>query len=117
MLTIIGIVRNKLKIKSTVANANSVLAIQVEFGSFANYLWSIVNEYREDEHRGSCSRIPILASNDIRTISTPVSDALSKDMKKRGMSFCGTTIVYAYMQAVGLVNDHHSSCFRRLPAI
>ena len=102
-----------MKIKSAVANAKGVLVIQREFGSFANYLWKIVNEYREDEHRGGTERIPISSPDNSRIISTPVSDALSKDLKSRGMSFCGTTIAYAYMQAVGLVNDHELECFRR----
>lgn len=108
-----GIVRNRLKIKSTVSNAKSVLEIQTEFGSFANYLWKIVNENREDEHCGNQERIAILSPDSTRIVSTPVSDAISKDMKRRGMSFCGTTIIYAYMQAVGLVNDHSLECFRR----
>ncbi len=105
--------RNRLKIKATTSNANSVLAIQAEFGSLGNYLWKIVNENREDQHRGLNLRIPIMSPDDTRIISSPVSDALSKDLKKRGMSFCGTTIMYAYMQAVGLVNDHEFECFRR----
>ncbi|CAM9364831.1 unnamed protein product, partial [Ectocarpus fasciculatus] len=109
----IGIVRNRLKIRSAVANANVVIAIQNEYGSFATYLWSIVNANRIDKYRGTDKRVAILSPDNTRIISTDVSDALSKDLKKRGMSFVGTTIMYAYMQAVGLVNDHELTCFRR----
>lgn len=94
-------------------NAKAVLVIQKEFGSFANYLWATVNAHREDLYRGTNERVAIRAADNNRIISTPVSDALSKDLKKRGMSFVGTTIIYAYMQAVGLVNDHETDCFRR----
>ena len=94
-------------------NANVFMAIQKEFGSFAQYLWTIVNATRTDKYRGTDKRVAILSPNNTRIISTDVSDALSKDLKKRGMSFVGTTIMYAYMQAVGLVNDHELTCFRR----
>lgn len=100
-----GIVRNRLKIKATISNANCFLTIQQEFGSFCNYLWSfipdrkpIINEWK------SLAEIPA---------STPLSDAISKDMKKRGFKFFGTTICYAFLQAVGYVNDHVSDCFCR----
>ena len=98
-----GIVRNRLKIKSAIKNAKVFLGIQAEFGSFATYLWRfvdgrpIVNQWKEQ------SEVPV---------TTAISDALSKDLKKRGMSFVGSTIMYAYMQAVGLVNDHTIDCFR-----
>lgn len=97
-----GIIRNRLKIASAIKNAQAFIAIQQEFGSFSTYLWGFVNE-------------PIINSPlslaDIPASST-VSDTLSKDLKKRGCSFVGTTIMYAYMQSTGLVQDHITSCFR-----
>lgn len=98
-----GIIRNKLKIKSSIQNAKATLKIQEEFGSLDNYLWSFVN-YKQIDSRISEDN-PIIAT-------TPISDKLSKDLKKRGFSFVGSTIIYAFMQAVGMVNDHSISCFR-----
>lgn len=96
------VIRNRLKIFSVRKNAQVFLAIQKEFGSFDAYLWRFV---------GGKSKISLPKSlKDIAT-STPESDAISKDLKKRGMSFVGSTIIYAYMQAVGLVNDHMADCF------
>ena len=98
-----GIVRNRLKIASTVQNARVFLEIQKEFGSFDRYIWQfvggkpIVNQWRSGE------RIPA---------ATAQSDAMSKDLKKRGFNFVGSTICYAFMQAVGMVNDHAADCFR-----
>ena len=98
-----GIVRNKLKIHSAIRNAKAFLEVQKEFGSFDRYIWSftggkpIVNTRRAHKH------IPA---------SVPESDAMSKDLKKRGFNFVGTTICYAFMQATGMVNDHLVSCFR-----
>ena len=98
-----GIVRNRLKIASTVQNARAFLEVQKEFGSFDRYIWQfvggkpIVNKWRSGE------RIPD---------STAQSDAMSKDLKKRGFNFVGSTICYAFMQAVGMVNDHAADCFR-----
>ncbi len=98
-----NIVRNQLKIRSTVTNAQKFIQLQDLFESFDNYLWSfvegqpIVNQYH------SLQEIPA---------TTDVSDTISKDLKKRGFKFIGTTIIYAYMQAVGLVNDHTTDCFR-----
>jgi DNA-3-methyladenine glycosylase I len=98
-----GIVRNRLKIESAVGNAKAVLRVQAEFGSLDAYLWSfvggrpIVNRWREMKH------VPA---------TSPESDALSKDLKKRGFRFVGSTIVYAHMQATGMVNDHVVDCFR-----
>ena len=98
-----GIIRNRLKIASTVQNAKAFLALQIEFDSFDAYIWRfvggrpIVNSWR------SLSEVPA---------STPVSDSMSKDLKKRGFTFVGSTICYAFMQAVGMVNDHLTSCFR-----
>lgn len=96
-----GIVRNRLKIDSTVTNAKAFLAVQEEFGSFDAYVWRFV---------GGKPRV-----NSGRTVParTPVSDALSKDLLKRGFKFVGSTICYAYLQAVGLVDDHAPDCFRK----
>jgi len=99
-----GIIRNRLKIKSVVNNAERFLEVQAEFDSFANYIWSFVN----NEPIVNTWETP----EDHKTTSAE-SDSLSKDMKKRGFSFVGSTIVYSYMQAMGLVNDHTLNCFRR----
>ena len=98
-----SIVRNRLKVESAVTNAKAFLAVQEEFGSFCDYIWGFVdgspiqNRFRKD------SDVPA---------TSPESDALSKDLKKRGFKFVGSTIVYAHMQATGLVNDHVTGCFR-----
>jgi DNA-3-methyladenine glycosylase I len=97
-----GIIRNRLKIASTVKNAKGFLEIQLEFGSFDRYVWNLVDSCPAP-HRKSREQVPA---------STPASDALSKDLKKRGFTFVGTTICYAFMQAVGMVNDHLPTCFR-----
>lgn len=96
-----GIVRNRLKIEAAVVNAKCFLALQKECGSFSNYLWAYVN--------GRPSRLRPGAKVPART---GVSDALSKDLKRRGFKFVGSTIMYAFMQAVGMVNDHSAQCFR-----
>ncbi|MCV9388410.1 DNA-3-methyladenine glycosylase I [Reichenbachiella ulvae] len=98
-----GIVRNKLKIRSAVTNARCFLEIQKEFGSFDNYIWGFVNHKVIVGHWKSMSEVPA---------TTAESDALSKDLKKRGFKFVGSTIIYAHMQATGLVNDHSIDCFR-----
>lgn len=98
-----GIIRNRLKIFSARRNARVFLEIQREFGSFDAYLWSFVDGQPIRGQWRALSDIPV---------KTPQSDALSKDLKKRGMNFVGSTIVYAYMQAVGLVNDHVQECWR-----
>ena len=101
-----GIVRNRLKVESAVTNAKAFIKIQKEFGSFSEYIWGFVggkpiqNKFRKD------SDVPA---------TSPESDALSKDLKKRGFKFVGSTIMYAHMQATGLVNDHVTSCFRYKP--
>ncbi len=98
-----GIIRNRLKVVSAVSNAKEFLKVQKEFGSFDKYVWSftdgkpIVNKWKES------SQIPV---------TSEVSDTLSKDLKKRGFTFVGSTIMYAHMQATGIVNDHLVSCFR-----
>lgn len=96
------IIRNRLKIYATRKNACIFLKIQAEFGSFDRYLWAFVENKPIINHWTSLQEI---------APTTPESDALSKDLRKRGMLFVGSTIVYAYMQAVGLVNDHITSCF------
>lgn len=98
-----GIVRNRLKIASTISNAAAFLEIQKEFGSFDSYIWQFVGGKPQQNHRKSLRDIPA---------RTGVSDAMSKDLKKRGFRFVGSTICYAFMQAVGMVNDHTSDCFR-----
>jgi len=101
-----SIVRNRLKVNSAVTNARAFLAVQKEFGSFSDYIWGFVggkpvqNKFRKD--------------GDIPATS-PESDALSKDLKKRGFKFVGSTIIYAHMQATGMVNDHVVGCFRHKP--
>ena len=97
------IVRNRLKIESAVSNAKAFLAMQKEFGTFDRYLWGFVDGAPIQNRRKSMRDIPA---------STPLSDALSKDLKRRGFRFVGTTIIYAYMQAVGMVNDHLVDCYR-----
>lgn len=98
-----GIIRNKLKIKATITNAQAYMKVQEEFGSFSKYIWNFVdgkpikNQFKKREE------VPA---------TTPLSDSISKDLKKRGFKFVGSTIVYAFMQAVGIVNDHTTDCFR-----
>ena len=98
-----GIVRNRLKIVSTVANAKAFLKVQEEFGSFDRYIWQFVE---------GKPRINTWKSGDRLPATTPESDAMSKDLKRRGFNFVGSTICYAIMQAVGMVNDHAIDCFR-----
>lgn len=97
------IIRNKLKIYAARQNAQVFLQIQKEFGSFDSYLWSFVHNKPIKNHWKKLSDAPV---------TTAESDVLSKDLKKRGMSFVGSTIIYAFMQAVGLVNDHSIACWR-----
>jgi len=96
-----NIIRNKLKIKATINNSKIFMDIQKEFGSFSNYIWGFTNNKIID-HKGE-----VITSNDL-------SDTISKDLKKRGMKFVGTTIIYSYLQAIGIVNDHDLTCdFRK----
>jgi len=97
-----GIVRNRLKIRAIINNAQRTLEVQKEFGSFDAYIWSFTNGEVVKNQREALEDIPA---------STPLSDAISKDLKKRGFKFVGTTIIYAYLQAIGVVNDHLTSCF------
>lgn len=96
-----GIIRNRLKINSAVTNARAFLDVSREFGSFDSYVWRFVDGKPLRRKRGQ----PVAAR-------TPVSDALSKDLSKRGFKFVGSTICYSFMQAVGMVNDHDLTCFR-----
>ena len=98
-----GIIRNKLKIKATITNAQAFIQVQKEFGSFSKYIWSfvdgkpLINKWKKNKD------VPA---------NTKLSDLISKDLKKRGFKFVGSTIVYAHMQATGMVNDHTTDCFR-----
>lgn len=98
-----GIVRNRLKILSAIRNARAYLQIETGRGEFADLVWSSVGGTPIQNRWESCSQIPV---------SSPESDALTRELKRRGFNFVGTTIVYAFMQAVGLVNDHEVACFR-----
>ena len=98
-----GIVRNKLKIQSAIKNARGVLEIQREFGSLSDYLWSFVNHTTIQNKWESMQDVPA---------KTDISEQMSKALKKRGFNFVGPTICYAFMQAVGMVNDHTTDCFR-----
>ncbi|MDF0643077.1 MAG: DNA-3-methyladenine glycosylase I [Nitrospira sp.] len=97
-----GIIRNRLKIDSAVTNARALLAVQREFGSFDAYVWRFVGGVSTRGRRTSLRKVPT---------STAESDALSRDLKRRGFRFVGSTIIYAYMQAIGMVNDHTARCF------
>lgn len=98
-----GIIRNRLKVAAAVSNARAFLAVQKEFGSFTKYVWGFVGGKPTVNRRKSMNDIPA---------TSPESDALSKDLKSRGFKFVGSTIIYAHMQATGMVNDHVVSCFR-----
>jgi DNA-3-methyladenine glycosylase I len=98
-----GIIRNRLKIESTVSNAQAFLRVQKEEGSFDRYLWSFVGGKTMRTPRGAGENLPA---------QTPEAEAMSKDLKKRGFRFVGPTICYAFMQAAGLVDDHVTECFR-----
>lgn len=98
-----GIIRNRLKIESARKNARVFLAIQEEFGSFDRYLWDFIDGTTIVNHPESFEDVPV---------KTKKSDAISKNLKKRGMSFVGSTIIYAYMQAVGMIDDHLSDCWK-----
>jgi DNA-3-methyladenine glycosylase I len=100
----IGIIRNGLKIKGTITNAIAFMEIQKEFGSFSNYIWGFTDGKPIDNNPKTLKDVP--AVNEI-------SDSLSKDLKKRGFKFVGSTVVYAHMQATGMVNDHVEECWKR----
>ena len=98
-----GLIRNKLKILASISNAQKFMEVQKEFGSFDQYIWGFIGGKPIVNHWENLSQIPA---------TSPVSDKISKDMKKRGFKFVGSTIIYAHMQATGMVNDHITSCFR-----
>ena len=98
-----GIIRNRLKIAATISNARAFLNVQKEFGSFDAYIWRFVGGKPKQNRWATHKRVPA---------KTPESDAMSKDLKKRGFRFVGSTICYAFMQATGMVNDHLTTCFR-----
>lgn len=98
-----GIIRNSLKIKAAVTNAKAFIKIQEEFGSFSNYIWGFTGGKPIQNQLEYYKNAPA---------NTPLSDQISKDLKKRGFKFVGTTVVYAHMQATGMVNDHEINCFR-----
>lgn len=100
-----GIVRNRLKVESTISNAKAFLKVQKEFGSFSKYLWQFVDNKPIDNCFASLKEYPT---------KSLVSDKISKDLKKRGFRFVGSTIIYAYMQAIGMVNDHTMNCYKRI---
>lgn len=98
-----GIIRNKLKIRSSINNAQRFLEVQKEFGSFSDYQWQFVNNKPVQNKWAKINQIPAL---------TDQAEAFSKDLKRRGFNFVGPTIIYAHMQAIGMVNDHTTDCFR-----
>lgn len=99
-----GIIRNRLKILATVNNATRFMEVQKEFGSFSEYIWSFVGGTPIINHFSELKEVPA---------TTEISDALAKDLKKRGFKFLGSTVIYAYMQATGMVNDHVQDCWVR----
>jgi DNA-3-methyladenine glycosylase I len=99
-----GIIRNKLKIKATVTNAQAFIKVQEEFGTFSKYIWEFVDGKPIDNQPKTLSEVKA---------TTPISDTLSKDLKKRGFKFVGSTVMYAHMQATGMVNDHVVDCHTR----
>ena len=99
-----GIIRNKLKIKATVSNAQAFIKVQEEFGSFSKYIWGFVDGKPIDNQPKTLAEVPA---------TSEISDQLSKDLKKRGFKFVGSTVIYAHMQATGMVNDHILDCWTR----
>jgi DNA-3-methyladenine glycosylase I len=99
-----GIIRNKLKVRSAVSNAQAFMVIQEEFGSFSTYIWKFTNGKPIISHPKTLKDVPA---------TTPLSDEISKDLKKRGFKFVGSTVVYAHMQATGMVNDHVEDCWKK----
>ena len=100
-----GIIRNRLKILASINNAQRFIEIQKDHGSFCNFLWNYVNGKPLINHWNSLKEVPA---------TTPLSDLIAKDLKKRGFKFLGSTIIYAHLQATGLIDDHLVSCFKRL---
>jgi DNA-3-methyladenine glycosylase I len=106
LITNPAIIRNRLKIEAAVKNARAFLAVQEEFGSFDKYCWQFVGGKPKQNHWKTPGQIPA---------TTPQSDAFSRDLKQRGFTFVGSTVIYAHMQAVGMINDHLIDCFRYRP--
>lgn len=98
-----GIIRNRLKVRATVTNAQAFMEVQEEFGSFTDYIWGFVNNKPVNQKRKTLKDIPA---------TSELSDKISKDLKKRGFKFVGSTVVYAHLQATGIINDHLVDCFR-----
>ncbi len=98
-----GIIRNKLKIKATINNAKLFMLLQKEYGSFSTYFWNFTNGNPIQNKREQMNQVPA---------TTNLSDTISKELKKQGFKFVGSTVIYAYMQAIGMVNDHIKTCFR-----
>ncbi len=103
LLTDKGIIRNKLKIKATISNAKTFMEVQEEYGSFSKYIWGFCNGTPIKNNFKNREEVPA---------TTELSDKISKDLKKKGFKFVGSTVIYAYMQATGMVNDHVTDCFR-----
>jgi len=104
LLQDVGIIRNQLKIRGSISNANAFMNVQEEFGSFSNYIWKFTDGKPIENSRKSTREVPA---------KTPLSDAISIDLKKRGFKFVGSTVVYAHMQATGMVNDHVETCWKQ----
>ncbi|REH00158.1 DNA-3-methyladenine glycosylase I [Flavobacterium aquicola] len=104
LLLDVGIIRNKLKVYSAISNAQAFIKVQQEFGSFSKYIWGFVDGKPIDNQRKSLKEVQA---------TTPLSDTISKDLKKRGFKFVGSTVVYAHMQATGMVNDHVEDCWKK----
>ena len=100
-----GIIRNQLKIRAAVSNAVAFMKVQEEFGSFSKYIWEFTDGKPIDNKRQSLKEVPA---------TSPLSDEISKDLKKRGFKFVGSTVVYAHMQATGMVDDHVADCWRKI---
>lgn len=98
-----GIIRNKLKVHATITNAVAFMKVQSEFGTFSNYIWGFIDGKPIKNALKNYKESPA---------NTPISDSISKDLKKRGFKFVGSTVIYAHMQATGMVNDHEINCFR-----
>ena len=102
LLLDVGIIRNQLKVRATISNAIAFIKVQEEFGSFSTYIWKFTNGKPIENNRKSLKEVPA---------TTPLSDEISKDLKKRGFKFVGSTVIYAHMQATGMVNDHVHECW------
>jgi DNA-3-methyladenine glycosylase I len=108
LLSDAGIIRNPVKIRATVQNAQAFLTVQQEFGTFSRFIWQFVDNIPQHNHWNTSAEVPT---------TTSASDAMSKALKQRGFKFVGSTICYAFMQATGMVNDHTADCFRRTQII